>query len=294
MADDRGKLVEVYAQYVKDTLPEYCALENVSGFTSKGGGWDYLRKAFDEINREAGTSYCLNLWKVNAAHYGVPQQRRRVFVLANREGRELPQPPETHGVDPGLKPVFTSWDSIWHLQDKAGPETALSGKWAALMESIPEGENYLYHTDRGAGVPLFGYRTRFWSFLLKLSKVQPSWTLSASPGPATGPFHWDNRRLSRREMLRLQTLPEDFPVSADFRTSIRQIGNAVPAALGELVGLQIRAEQRELRLTPVLSPHPPLASPVAPVPESYLKLKGEHPAHPGAGKGPGALSLSTR
>ena len=76
---------------------------------------------------------------------------------------------------------------------------AARGGWADLLPSIPEGQNYLWHTDRGGGRPLFGYRRRFWSFLLKLSKHRPSWTLSAQPGPSTGPFHWTNRPLAVRE-----------------------------------------------------------------------------------------------
>ena len=59
-----------------------------------------------------------------------------------------------------------------------------------LLASIPEGQNYLWHTDRGGGLvgPLFGWRRRYWSFLLKLAKDQPSWTIQAEPGPATGHF----------------------------------------------------------------------------------------------------------
>ena len=81
-------------------------------------------------------------------------------------------------------------------------------KSADLLPAIPEGENYLFHTNRGAGVPLFGWRTRFWNFLFKLAKDRPSWTIQARPGPATGPFHWTNRRLSARELCRLQTFPD--------------------------------------------------------------------------------------
>ena len=72
---------------------------------------------------------------------------------------------------------------------------------------IPEGLNYLHHTERGKGEKLFGWRRRYWSFLIKLSKRRRSWTLTAQPGPAIGPFHWKNRRLARIELARLQTKP---------------------------------------------------------------------------------------
>ena len=65
-----------------------------------------------------------------------------------------------------------------------------------------------WHTNRGGREPLFGWRTRFWSFLLKFKKDQPSWTIQAQPGPATGPFHWwCNRHLTAHELCRLQTFP---------------------------------------------------------------------------------------
>ena len=91
-----------------------------------------------------------------------------------------------------------------HLTE-SGPPPKAAGKWAGLLPTIPEGENYLFHTRLGGGRPLFGYRTRYWSFLLKLAKDEPSWTLQAHPGPATGPFHWANRPLTVQEMLRLQS-----------------------------------------------------------------------------------------
>lgn len=126
---------------------------------------------------------------------------------------------------------MTAWDAIGDLDDEGPGELALTGKWAALLPSIPEGRNYLWHTERGGGVPLFGYRTRYWNFLLKLSKRRPSWTIQAQPGPSTGPFHWRSRRLSLRELCRLQTIPDDIMIAGSLAEARRQVGNAVPCAL---------------------------------------------------------------
>src|SRR6185312_12245754 len=121
------------------------------------------------------------------------------------------------------------------LPAAAGAEHQLRGKWADLLPSIPPGMNYLWHTDRGGGEPLFGWRRRYWSFLLKLAPDQPSWTIQAQPGPATGPFHWDNRRLTGREMARLQTFPDDIQITGSLADAQRQIGNAVPSLLAEVL-----------------------------------------------------------
>jgi DNA (cytosine-5)-methyltransferase 1 len=169
---------------------------------------------------------------------------------------------------------------------------SVRGKWAELLPSIPEGKNYLFHTDRDEGLPLFGWRRRFWSFLLKLSKRLPSWTVQAQPGPAVGPFHWDNRRLSHRELCRIQTFPDDVRIVGG-RTSVqRQLGNAVPSLLGEVLGREIRGQLlglSSLKGTPKLLPPlrtdvPPPTKP-APVPRRFKQLAGAHTAHPGTGLG---------
>ena len=174
---------------------------------------------------------------------------------------------------------------------------ACSGKWAGLLPSIPEGSNYLWHTSRGGGVPIFGWRCRYWTFLLKLAKARPSWTIQANPGPSCGPFHWRNRMLSTREMCRLQTFPLDANITGTAWSARRQAGNAVPALLAEVLAREIAVQLLGGRRTsspPVLlqasrggSPRPERRRPV---PAEYRVLVGDHPPHPGEGRGAGAAS----
>ena len=156
-----------------------------------------LVRAIEAINSARGVNYRLSWAKVNAADFGVPQSREHVFVIGDREGTSFRFPAPTHGPDQNgllgaLETVRTSWEAIGDLEvDSSRPDLQLRGKWADLVRTIPEGHNYLWHTSRGGGVPLFGWRRRYWSFLLKLAKNRPSWTIQAAPGPATGPFHWE-------------------------------------------------------------------------------------------------------
>ena len=174
----------------------------------------------------------------------------------------------------------------------------MQAKWAALLPTIPDGQNYLWHTERGGGEPLFGWRRRYWSFLLKLAKGQPAWTVQAQPGPATGPFHWDNRLLSVRELCRLQTFPDDVTVFGGRTSAVRQIGNAVPSLLAEVLARALveqvfgaRPETELPTLMPArLGPPPPARSP-EPVPTSFLHLRGNHAPHPGTGRGFGKERL---
>ena len=158
-----------------------------------------------------------------------------MFIEGHREGLKFDFPKPTHFTSqeegqeslPVVQEHRTAWDAIGHLEDYDDPELQLTGKWAGLLPSIPEGQNYLYLTDKGGGEPVFGWRRKYWSFLLKLAKRLPSWTVTAQPGPATGPFHWRNRRLSMRELCALQTFPEGYVIPGDLRTAQRQVGNAV-------------------------------------------------------------------
>jgi DNA (cytosine-5)-methyltransferase 1 len=302
--DPRAGTLAAYLRVLRDTLPQSFLLENVPGLTYKGKseGLELLERTIAGINRERGTEYRLSIAQLNAADYGVPQLRERVFVIGHREGTVFSFPDPTHqplpddGQQPvpGLSTYATAWDAIGDLEDDDSPDLEATGKWADLLPSIPEGENYLWHTARRDGLQLFGWRRRYWSFLLKLAKSKPSWTIQAQPGPAIGPFHWKSRRLSALEMCRLQTFPDGYEISGDLRAAQRQLGNAVPSALAEVLARQIRAEllgeQVSTAATLTPSPRGSAPDPEQPqaVPAKYHALIGDHDPHPGNGKGYGA------
>ena len=301
LRDPRAATLQAYLDVVETAQPRVVLLENVRGLTYEGKaeGVDLLVKGIDAINRRKRTRYRVSLFLLNAADFGVPQLRERVFLIADREGRLFSPPSATHGSKFGLQPYLTAWDAIGDLANQESDDLCVSGKWAALLPSIPEGHNYLWHTPEGGGTPLFGWRTRFWSFLLKLSKRRPSWTILADPGPATGPFHWNSRRLSTRELCRLQTIPDNYVIHGDRRSVQRQLGNAVPCALAQTLGLAIRRQllgDHRARTTTTLIPArarrtPPAVS-VARVPRQFSHLKGNHSRHGGTGKGPLAQKLA--
>jgi DNA (cytosine-5)-methyltransferase 1 len=197
-----------------------------------------------------------------------------------------------------LPPYRTAWDALADVGPELDEELEIRGKWARLLPSIPEGQNYLHHTDRGNGLPLFGWRRRYWNFLLKLAKRLPSWTIQAQPGPSVGPFHWESRRLSHRELCRLQTFPDDVQVYGNRMSVQRQIGNAVPSLLAEVLAQEIKTQLLGYRRTnkpprllpPDRSPAPP-SERVRSVPREYQQLAGQHQAHPGTGKGPHSSAL---
>lgn len=312
--DPRATTLEAYLRVLRDARPRAFLLENVTGlaYDGKDEGYRLLTQTILSINRQYGTEYQPQLLILNAVDFGVPQTRERAFVIGARDGTTFGQLAPTHRPLPAVSPIDqndqhcldimpsqayrTAWDALGDLgdlEDNDNPDLRLTGKWADLLPSIPEGQNYLYHTARGGGLPLFGWRRRFWNFLLKLAKDLPSWTLTAQPGPATGPFHWRNRRLSARELCRLQTIPDDYHVVGNRISVQRQIGNAVPSALAEVIGLEIRrrllGDSSAADIIPTLVPlkrtDTPPPAPVMPVTQKYQHLIGDHEAHPGTGRG---------
>jgi DNA (cytosine-5)-methyltransferase 1 len=302
LSDPRSDTLGAYLRVVRETLPMVVLLENVEGlkYAGKDEGLQLLLTELDAINKTEGTSYVPYVEVLNAADFGVPQLRERVFVVAHRDGRAFTFPKPTHFpsdnekdlLNDNVEPYRTAWDALGDVPVSQDEDLAVRGKWADLLPSIPEGANYLHHTDRGEGVPLFGWRRRYWTFLLKLAKNRPSWTIQAQPGPAVGPFHWANRRLSVRELCRLQTFPDDVNIVGARGSAQKQLGNAVPSLLAEVMGRAIREQLLDVAacdsplklLPPRRTPVPP-PEPVKSVPDRYAGLVGEHSPHPGTGLG---------
>ncbi len=289
LADPRAQHLNSFLDLLDNFRPKMALLENVEGFV-KGSksALPFIEDRISEINSRRKTGHYLVDCKVlDAAEFGVPQRRRRAIIIISRTRRAFRWPQALHAARP-----FTAWDAIGELKPSLNMPSP-SGKWATLLPTIPEGQNYQWHTRAGGGSPLFGYRTRYWSFLLKLAKDQPSWTIPANPGPSVGPFHWDNRPLSVEELLALQTFPTGWLVEGSRVEQVKQVGNATPPLLGEVLGgaicetLGLPHSTSDTYL-PRRALETPPPSPVSPLPPRFAELVGEHKDHPGIGLGPGA------
>ena len=110
-----------------------------------------------------------------------------------------------------------------------------------MLVQIPPGDNYLFFTEkRGHPNPLFKWKSRYWTFLLKLTPNRPSWTIQASFSNNQGPFHWRNRFLRIEEIKRIQTFDDEYKLAGDFKDQWRQVGNAVPAKLAKVLAEEIK------------------------------------------------------
>jgi DNA (cytosine-5)-methyltransferase 1 len=196
--DPTASLLQEYTRVLREARPHRFVLENVYALTYNNKA---SRPAYERLLREIDEAGYIPIPKVlNAADYGVPQARPRLFILGVPKGE------------------------------------VVAGKYGHLLPGVPPGDNYLHFTEqRGHPDPQFRWRSKYWSFLLKLSPDRPAPTIQAQPGPYIGPFHWDNRRLRVNELKRLFTFRDDFTFVGSRNSIQAQIGNSVPPLLAAQV-----------------------------------------------------------
>ena len=137
--DPRAQTLREYLRVLRDTRPRVFLLENVHGFVFRGKdeALHHIQEGVAEVNRKARTNYRLYWQKLNAASYGVPQMRDRVFLVASRDGRPFTFPAATHRpaeeIDADLEPYRTAWDAIGDLPARPNdPAVAVGGKVGRL------------------------------------------------------------------------------------------------------------------------------------------------------------------
>lgn len=244
--DPRSGLLKEYVRILKSTQPSGFIFENVTSIlhpTSR-----LMFDSFVAACRDAG--YAVTYFSLNAANFGVAQKRKRVFVVGLKGKIAPPEPTPTNQIeegplDSGMEKAVSAGEALAPFTSKSHPEPCevVTGRWAQQLFEIPPGWNYkALSAWAGHPRPVFEAESRYWHFLLKLHPDKPSWTIAASPGPWTGPFHWDNRRLRSAELAGLQGFPVSYEFAGTIRSMRRQIGNAVPPPLAAAVIKSVAAE----------------------------------------------------
>jgi DNA (cytosine-5)-methyltransferase 1 len=251
--DPRANLLDDYLRFLRAVRPKAFLLENVFGLAYRNQSAPFFTALCEGI-RETGYSFSYQV--LNAADYGVPQNRQRLFIIGSSDGRELNFPAATHwgaherrripkNISSFLQHV-TAGEALAGLQTEPEESDAVNGKWGHLLRDIPPGGNYLHYTrELGHPEPLFRWRSRYWTFLLKLDPQRPSPTLQGQPGPYVGPFHWDDRRLRIPELKRLHGFPDDYALYGTRRDAQLQVGNSVPPLLAHVVAASMRRQLHE-------------------------------------------------
>ncbi|RZT94665.1 DNA (cytosine-5)-methyltransferase 1 [Advenella incenata] len=236
---DVRDMVPQFVRAVKESKPAAFLMENVHGLTTAKFR-PYLET---QIKALARLGYEVH-WKVlNAADYGVPQNRRRLFIIGVPKGVQFQFPEPTHGPN---SPRQTPYASVRQAIHDAPYDAPNSAKVVYCKNPILRKSPYAGMLLNGKGRPLNldgpshtipatagGNRTHIIDIKGVLKKYH---TFLANGGsPRIGEVA-DCRRLTVRESARIQTFPDWFEFTGPRSRQYSQIGNAVPPLLAKVVG----------------------------------------------------------
>jgi DNA (cytosine-5)-methyltransferase 1 len=281
---------------VRSLRPKAVLIENVKGLLrqSFANYFQYitLMLAFPDVIREVGEPWGRHLARLeqhatsgsefglrynvisellNAANYGVPQKRERVFIVAFRSdlGIKWSFPEHTHAQELLWESQFVTGD-YWdehkvakkNRPPKAGDKltsrflerTLFVGaqkRWQTVRDATctlpPPGSNGVANHQQQPGARSYAGHTG--------SPIdEPAKTLKAGdhgvPGGENTILYPDGRirYMTVRESARIQTFPNDFVFNGSWTENMRQLGNAVPAKLGQIIAAAIRERLLEKKL----------------------------------------------
>jgi DNA (cytosine-5)-methyltransferase 1 len=288
LTNPRNHLYTHFLRFVEAMHPAWVVMENVAGLRTIASG-AVLNHILDGLH---ALGYAADWRELNAAEHGVPQVRRRLFIIANRVGQEIPEVPPTHGDD--LLPQRTVRDAISDL-----PELE-NGACKDEMPSREVDELTEYQLlmrrrdDRGACMT-GNLVTRNAEYIIERYHHIPqggNWEdipeeLLANYADFTrchtGIYHrlaWDHpskvignfrknmlihpeqhRGLSVREAARLQSFPDEHVFTGSIGFQQQQVADAVPPLLALAVAAEVLRVHRRAHRTPTLPTAPLMISP---------------------------------
>ncbi|MGN0571166.1 MAG: DNA cytosine methyltransferase [Candidatus Fimenecus sp.] len=240
--DARGQLFFDYIRVLREKHPKFFLAENVSGMLANRHS-EAVKNILSQFEN-CGYNVSINL--VNAADYGVPQDRKRVFYIGFRKDLNIdfkfPEP-----TTPRKSQKSTLRDAIGDLVNTAVPALP-KNKTNGELE-IPNHEYYI-----GAYSTIFMSRNRVRSWNEQAFTVQASGRqCQLHPQAPKMKFIEKNtrvfvpgyenlyRRLTVRECARLQGFPDDFKfIYTDVDYGYKMIGNAVPVNLAYVIACSIK------------------------------------------------------
>lgn len=280
-ADDTRDMFPATAEVIRVLQPRAFIVENVRGLT-RAAFADYfsyivLRLGHPEITSRAGESWDEHFSRlqaehtsvrsdlqynvvtkvVNAADYGVPQQRWRVFFIGFRSDvdAEWSFPEATHSA----AALYAAQDdgSYWERYKVPSAHRALRARQPALDESVARPWRTVRDALQGLPEPTIAGSEQYLNHVLQQgARSYPGHTGSYIDSPAKalkagvhGVPGGENmlrdtngrvRYFTVREAARLQTFPDRYLLHGPWGEAMRQLGNAVPVLLAETVAASVR------------------------------------------------------
>jgi DNA (cytosine-5)-methyltransferase 1 len=274
--DPRNLLLYDLARLIVELSPSYFVVENVEGILM-GEAAEILSGFIRRVAR-GGYSIVTPLQVLNAAEFGVPQRRRRVFLLGYASGQKAPHYPKPSYVvkRKGQTDGPTVWDAIGDLpkigryndllqSDSYRGKLGKPSDYAMILRGDVDdpSDQSMRRTTNGNGLSgcqrtnhteetIRRFRrtkpgtSEAISRFYRLSKSGLAPTIRAGTGPAQGsfmaprPIHpFQDRCITVREAARLQSFPDWFCFHPTKWHGFRQIGNSVPPILARKVADKI-------------------------------------------------------
>jgi DNA (cytosine-5)-methyltransferase 1 len=264
--DPRNRLVLHFVRLIRELQPKYSVFENVKGLTL-GKHRRFLGEMIEALN-SAGYEI-VDYEVLNAAAYGVPQDRRRLFLIGVRTGQKLARYPEPRGAATVADAIYDLPDaddfSELLVSDTVPAKFETDAPYARILRGIdadPSDYSYVRHYDRDTLTS--SLRTthtrlsqrRFSETLpgatepiSRFHKLDPEGvcnTIRAGTDSALGAFTSPRpihpslpRVITVREAARLHSYPDWFRFHVTKWHGFRQIGNSVPPLLARAVGSEI-------------------------------------------------------
>jgi len=240
-ADERD-MIPAFLKVLKDVRPVAFLMENVPGLLAAE------RKAYflSVLGEMESLRYEIS-WKViNAAEYGVPQKRRRLFVVGMR-GRKFLFPEPTHGPN-GKAPFVPVKDVLTgHLIGEPNPSKVVFAKCPDIRPNPFDG-----HVFNGGGRPINpfepshtilasagGNKTHFFADVEEIRRYHAHLLRGGRPrkGVLDGA-----RRLTVLESAIVQTFPRTMTFCGTRSAQYKQVGDAVPPLLARVLGSALAAQ----------------------------------------------------
>lgn len=215
--DERSNLYKEMVRVLRVKRPSFFIAENVRGFlTLKKGA--IFRRVCEEFSK---SGYTLSHELLNAADFGVPQKRQRVFIVGIRDDLkgEFLFPQSTHSDEEDDKP---GWVPLRKVIKSLVPEDS---KYYFSKRAVEGMKNAKKNMKRGLWQDLNQPCLTITSHLAKVSLN------SRDPVLLVEPERELYRRFTPREAARIQSFPESFRFVGSEGDAYRQIGNAIPPVL---------------------------------------------------------------
>lgn len=265
-SDPRGQAMLKFAELVSEIRPKMFLLENVRGLLSAALKHRPLEKRGEDNpplseEEKAGSAlvYLLNHFEgydvkvklLNAADYGVPQKRERVFIIGIKKELnklyEFPTPTHSEKKEDGKKRWVTVGDVFDELDVNEHHFVTYSEERLKYMQLIPKGggnwrdlPQEVVEKAMGGAYKSGGGKV---GYFRRLHISRPSPTLLTSPHQkSTNLGHpFEDRPLSIEEYLAIQEFPKGYKVAGTLSQQYVQIGNAVPVRLAQKLGESIKS-----------------------------------------------------